>query len=280
MSVIETSWRGASKLVNPALIKVWGAWFVAEYRLKNMSKWSLAIVAFGLGNPILYLLSVGIGIGSLINKAQGSHGIEGVPYLTFLAPALLATAAIQGAMDEVTFPTLEGFSWTRVFFSMNATAITARQIVGGVMIASMARCILTTFLYEAVLLGFGAIEWSAVLPMAAYAVFAGFAFASLMLGVTSFVKEDDGFFAIVGRFVIAPMFMFSGTFYPISTLPIYLQWIGWISPLWHATNAGRALAYGHPVAGWLMFVHTAYLALMIVAGFWMANRQFEKRLAE
>ena len=98
--------------------------------------------------------------------------------------------------------------------------------------------------------------------------------------VTSFVKDDDGFFAIVGRFIIAPMFMFSGTFYPITTLPIYLQWIGWISPLWHATNAGRALSYGHAVEPWLMVVHTAYLALMIVAGFWMANRQFEKRLAE
>jgi lipooligosaccharide transport system permease protein len=76
------------------------------------------------------------------------------------------------------------------------------------------------------------------------------------------------------------MFLFSGTFYPLSQMPIYLQWIGWISPLWHSTNMGRNLSYGHEVAPWLMAVHFVFLAALYFVGFYFASRQFKKRLAE
>ena len=254
-----------------------GAFYVAEMRVRNMMKWWPAVVAFGLGNPILYLLSIGIGIGSLVNKSAAF--MEGQSYLTFLAPALLITAGIQGAMDEVTFPTMEGFLWEKTFFAMNSTAITPRQIVNGVMYASLARCVLQVLLYELVLVAFGAVTIVSFVPLFITSVLAGGAFACLMLGVVSGVKEDDGFFAIVGRFIITPMFMFSGTYYPLSTLPIYLQWIGWISPVWHATDFGRALSYGHPVEGWLMLVHVLYFVVIAVIGLAIAGRKFEARLS-
>ena len=278
ISEAKLTWQGSTKLIDLNKVRLWGPWFVAEYRLRNMSKWMWALIAFGLGNPLLYLMSVGIGIGALVNKILGPNGIDGVGYLTFLAPALLATAAIQAAMDETTFPTLQGFVWDRSFFSMIATQLRSRDIVGGIMIASAIRCIVNTVFYELVLFAFGAITLESIPVLSFSAIFAGIAFACVMLAVSSFVEEDDGFFALVGRFIIAPRFMFSGTFYPLTSLPIYLQWIGWISPVWHSTDIGRNLSYGHKVEPWLMFVHFAFLAAIMIAGLLVANRKFGMRL--
>jgi lipooligosaccharide transport system permease protein len=223
---------------------------------------------------------VGIGIGALVDANSGGNNPLGVPYLTFLAPALLATAAIQAAMDETTFPTMQGFIWDKSFFSMISTQLMGRDIVGGIMIASSVRCILNTVIYEAVLLAFGAITLESVFVLTFSAIFAGISFAAVMLAVTSFVKQDDGFFAIVGRFIIAPMFMFSGTFYPLEGLPIYLQWIGWVSPVWHATNLGRNLSYGHPVEPWLLAVHVLFMGALLVVSMIVATRKFNSRLSK
>ena len=276
----KMTWTGAATLVDPQKSIKRGALYVAENRIRNMLKWWSSIIAFGLGNPTLYLLSIGIGIGSLVDSSLGPNAIDGVSYLTFLAPALLATAGIQGAMDEVTWPTLEGFVWDRTFFSMNATAITGKQIVNGIMLAAMARCVLQVFLYELCLLAFGAITWQSVPILLLVASTAGLGFASIMLGFSASIKDDDGVFALVGRFIVTPMFMFSGTFYPITSLPIYLQWIGWISPQWHATNLGRAMSYGMPVENWLLILHWGLMLLMAVIGITWAHRVFESRLAK
>ncbi len=275
----KLSWQGSTKIVDVSQARLWAPWFVAEYRLRNMSKWFGAIVAFGLGNPVLYLLSVGIGIGALVDNVSGGDNPLGVPYLTFLAPALLATAAIQSAMDETIFPTMQGFLWDKSFFSMIATQLMGRDIVGGIMIASSIRCIFNTITYGLVLVLFGAIGIESLFVLVVAAIFAGISFAAVMLAVTSFVKQDDGFYAIVGRFVIAPMFMFSGTFYPLDSLPIYLQWIGWISPVWHATNLGRNLSYGLEVEPWLLAVHVMFLGALLVASMIVATKKFNARLS-
>jgi lipooligosaccharide transport system permease protein len=277
--ITNPNWQGAAKLVNMRKALTWGGWFVTEYRLRNMSKWLGAIFAFGLGQPVLFLLSIGVGIGALVDKGSHGHPMDGVGYLVFLAPALLATAAIQGAMDEVTFPTLQGFVWDKSFFSMNATQLSGRMIVQGIMMASAIRCLMTVFMYEAILLAFGAIQWSALPALTWSASIAGISFASVMLGVTSFVKQDDGFFAIVGRFILAPMFMFSGTYYPLEFLPTPLQAIGWISPVWHSTNLGRIMSYGHAAPEWLVPVHYAFLAVLFIVGQVVATKKFEQRLS-
>lgn len=276
----KMSWTGAKTLVNPSMSQRRGALYVAENRLTRMAKWWKSVIAFGLGNPTLYLLSIGIGIGALVDNSVGSAGIDGVSYLTFLAPALLVTAGIQGAMDEVTWPTLQGFNWEGTFFAMNSTSITARQIVNGVMLAAMTRCVLQIFLYELCLLAFGAITWQSIPALLLVSASAGFGFSAVMLAFAANIKDDDGVFAIVGRFVVTPMFMFSGTFYPITSLPIYLQWIGWISPQWHGTNLGRSLSYGMPIETWLSLLHWALLLGMGATGLLLAHRIFEKRLSK
>ena len=279
MTDTKLSWQGSTKILDVPKARIWAPWYVAEYRLRNMSKWFAAIIAFGLGNPVLYLLSVGIGIGALVDSTSGADNPIGVPYLTFLAPALLATAAIQAAMDETTFPTMQGFLWDKSFFAMISTQLMARDLVGGIMIASSIRCSFNTLIYAGVLVLFGAVPLTSVPVLVFAAIFAGISFAGVMLAVTSFVKQDDGFYAIVGRFVLTPMFMFSGTFYPLESLPIYLQWVGWISPVWHATNLGRNLSYGLEVAPWLLAVHVIFMGALLVVAMVVATRKFASRLS-
>lgn len=256
----------------------WGAWAVAEYRLFTMSKWMGAIISFGLGNPIIYLVSIGLGIGALVEVNTGGQGIDGVSYIQFVAPALLATAAINALQDEVTFPTLQGFVWDKMFYAMNNTPINSRQIANGVMITAAIRGIFTVIIYELVLLVFGAIPFSSMLPLFISSMFAALAFGAAMLAVTVRIENDDALFAIIGRFVIAPMFLFSGTFYPLDQMPIYLQWIGWISPLWHSTQLGRFLSYGMPLEIWQLVMHVAFLGSIYVIGMLLAYPKFESRL--
>lgn len=256
-----------------------GAWFVAEARLRNMSKWLWSILAVSFANPMIYLLAIGIGVGSLVDQNSGSGGINGVSYLTFLAPALLASAAIQAAIDETSFPTLEGFVWNKSFFGMNATQITGSQIVNGIMIAAFARAFITSVIYLVILILFGAVSLLMAPILLLVASFAGMSFGTAMLATSAFIEDDDGFFAIVGRFIIAPLFLFSGTFYPLELMPWFLQWIGWVSPLWHATNLSRALSFGLPVEPWLLAVHILFLAIVLVVGLVVSQRQFSRRLA-
>ena len=278
-SVHASAWQGSLKIVDVARARNLAWMHVAEARVRGMLKWWTSIAAFSLGNPVLYLFSVGIGIGALVDANGGSTQLGGVSYLTFLAPALLASAALASFQEEMSFPIMEGFEWDKSFFAMNSTPINGSDIVNGIVAASFLPIAVTVGVYEAVLLAFGAIDLSVALPMFFSALITGIAFGAVMMAVTSYIKNDDGFFAIIGRFVIAPMVMFSGTYYPLESMPIYLQWVGWISPLWHGTDLGRVISYGSPQQGWIVISHWLYLATWLVVGLTLAYRQVSKRLA-
>jgi len=107
---------------------------------------------------------------------------------------------------------------------------------------------------------------------------AGAAMGAVMLALAAKIENENFFFTLVGRFVMIPMFLFSGTFYPLTQMPIYLQFFGWISPLWHATELGRYLTYDYPLSGLRLFTHISVLAIMIVVGLFLSARIFDKRL--
>lgn len=278
-SVHASEWQGSLKIVDVARARNFAWMHVAEARVRGMLKWWTSIAAFSLGNPVLYLFSVGIGIGALVDANGGSTQLGGVTYLTFLAPALLASAALASFQEEMSFPIMEGFEWDKSFFAMNSTPINGRDIVNGIVASSFLKTAVTVGIYEAVLLAFGAIDLAVALPMYFSALITGISFGAVMMAVTSYIKNDDGFFAIIGRFVIAPMVMFSGTYYPLESMPIYLQWVGWVSPLWHGTDLGRVISYGSPQQGWIVISHWIYLATWLVVGLALAYRQVSKRLA-
>ncbi len=243
-----------------------------------MSKFFWVILFHAVANPFLYLVAIGVGVGNLVDNNMGSTGVDGVRYLVFLAPALLANAAVQGSMDETIFPTLGGFMWEKTFFGIRSTPLSGRQIAIGVFLAAMVRNFLTVLIYYGVLYAFGVMDGVRAWMTIPSALLAGAAFSAVMLAVAGGAKNEDNFFTFVGRFVIQPMFFLSGTFFPIDSMPIYLRWIGWISPLWHATDLGRYLSYGHATPTWLVVTHIAVLLTMIGAGLLTAVRVFERRL--
>jgi len=267
-------------VVDPERAVRFGALRVAEYRFYSMSKWMGAMFAYGLGNPVLYLISVGLGIGALVDANTGGQGILGVSYLQFVAPALLASAAIQGVMDEVTFPTMDGFVWDKLFYAINATSVSAVQIANGVMIVALGRGLFTVLMYLGVLLLFGAVPLSSVPALIFTSMLAAWGWAALMLAITARLEKDEGYFAIIARFVVAPMFLFSGTFYPLELMPIYLQPLGWLSPLWHSTELGRTLSYGAEMEPNMFIIHIVYLAVLGVIGMALTYPQFVSRLAK
>jgi lipooligosaccharide transport system permease protein len=272
--------QGSLKIVDAAKVAARGALFVTEARLRNMLKWVWLIIAIAIANPVLYLVSIGLGLGSFIDQNAGSAGVDGVSYLTFLAPALLATAAIQGALDESVYPTLEGFKWNKIFFSMNATPLSGNHIAMGVFFNSLIRVVFTTVLYWLVMLAFGVLEspraWLAIFT----AVMAGAAFGVFMQALAGLLENENLFFTLVERFIIMPLFLFSGTFYPLSSMPVFLQWIGWISPLWHATELGRWLTYGSEISTQMLFVHFIFLNSIRIVGLIASRRIFTSRLGK
>ena len=272
--------RGSLEIIDSKKIISRGSLYVAQARLTAMFKWIWMILAIAVANPVLYLLSIGVGVGAFIDKNAGPAGIDGVKYLTFLAPALLATSAIQGAIDESAFPTLEGFNWWKNFFGMNATPISGNQIATGVFLASFVRVVGTVVIYWFVMLAFGALESSKAWLAIPTAVMAGVAFGSITQAIAAQIKDDNIFFVIFNRFIVMPLFLFSGTFYPLSAMPVYLHWIGWISPLWHATELGRYLTYGHAMTRDMAITHFAILLSLLVVGVTLSRRLFTKRLAK
>jgi len=279
MSSFQTR-QGSLKIVDAAKVAARGSIFVAEARLRTMMKWIWLIIGLAIANPVLYLVSIGLGVGAYIDKNTGGMGVDGVSYITFLAPALLATAAIQGAIDESVYPTLEGFKWNKIFFSMNSTPLSGNHIATGVFLNSLIRVIFTAIIYWFVMLAFGVLEspraWLAIFT----AVMAGAAFGALMQALAGMLENEDIFFTVLQRFVIMPLFLFSGTFYPLTNMPIYLQWIGWISPLWHATELGRWLTYGHEISTLMLYTHFIFLNSLLLIGIIASRRIFTRRLGK
>ncbi|MEI7697768.1 MAG: ABC transporter permease [Actinomycetes bacterium] len=277
---ISTTRQGSARLVDATKVQARGAIYVAEARLRIMMKWIWMIIGIAIANPVLYLISVGIGLGGLIDKSVGPAGVDGVKYLTFLAPALLAQAAIQGAMDETVYPTIEGFKWHKTFYSMNSTPLSGAQISIGVFLAAFLRTIYTVILYFGVMWAFGALDSPKAWLAIPTAIFAGVSFGALMQSVAAKLENENIFFVVLGRFIMMPLFLFSGTFFPLSSMPFFLQWIGWISPLWHATELGRYLTYGHVISGTLLWAHFTILAAMLIFGLYFSVRIFTRRLAK
>ncbi len=269
---------GSLSLVNIERVKSRGALAVVESRVLIFLKYIPALISTAVANPFLYLVAVGIGVGKLINAHSG--GVDGVKYLTFLAPALLSTAAIQNAMDEVVFPTLEGFKWNKSFFAMNATPISGKQIANGVLLAAMSRVLFSVVVYGTIIFLFGGFSSARAWFAIPTALVAGAAFGAFIMGITAWTKNDDNFFMVLNRFIMMPLFLFSGTFYQLSSIPIYLRWIGWLSPLWHTTELGRFLTYGHHISVVMFFVHCGFLIAMFTFGITFAHRQFERRLSK
>jgi lipooligosaccharide transport system permease protein len=227
--------------------------------------------------PLLFVLSIGVGVGSYI---QG--GVQGVSYIAFVVPGVLVTTAFQIAVGESTYPVLGGFKWHRCYHAMRATPVEPGHMVGGHVLFLAFRALIATVCFLIVTGLFGAIEsWWAIATLPVVALVAVAAAAP----VTAFSAsiENDSYFSLLFRFGLIPATLFSGVFFPVTQLPLLLRPLAYVSPLWHGVVLSRAATLGMLPAGesWLtMLLHVAYLILWAVAGLALAVWRFRKRLQD
>jgi len=227
--------------------------------------------------PVLFLAAMGLGLGSLVNRAQpGRPALGGVTYLVFLAPALLAAAAMQTAAMESTWPVMAAVKWLKTYDAMLATPLRVRDVLVGHLTWIALRVLMTCAVFLAVMAAFGAVKSPEAVLLLPVGVLTGLAFAAPIAAYAVTLERDSGLSALF-RFGIIPMFLFSGTFFPVSQLPAALRPVAYITPLWHGVDLSRHLALGR--ASFLgSLAHVGYLVLWIVVGTTIARITYRRRL--
>jgi lipooligosaccharide transport system permease protein len=253
-----------------------GPWYYAEHYLRTMRKYGAVIVFEALGEPLVYLLAMGLGLASLIDG--GDQVLDGVSYAAFIAPALLAAGTLMAAAVEFTYPVMDGFKWHRLYYAPQASPLQPWQIAAGHVIAVVLRFLVQSALFLLIMLAFGVVSSPWGWLQIATATLGGLAIGLPIMAFSASLKRDAGQYALLQRFVIMPLFLFSGTFYPLATLPAVLQWIGWLSPQWHAAQLGRVASYAMDEPVWLTVVHVAYLLTLAAAGWVLVHRIYTRRL--
>ena len=252
---------------------------VVEYRALQYRRTFRASLFSSFFSPVLFLTAMGLGLGTYVNQSNaGSQALGGLTYLQFVAPGLLAATAMQAAAFESTFPVMAGLVWQRTFHAMYATPITPRDIFVGNMAWVTIRLLMISAIFTAVICLFGAAASPLIVLAIPAAVLTGLAFATPIAGFSATQRTPENFNAVF-RFIITPLFLFSGTFFPISNLPPLLQPIAWLSPLWHGVQLTRGLALGtigeDPL---LALLHVTVLVGIVAIGFGYASRTVERSL--
>jgi lipooligosaccharide transport system permease protein len=237
--------------------------------------WRGTAVAY-LVTPLLFLVAMGVGLGDLVDKRSGAVG--GVSYLAFVAPGLMVASAMQGAVGESMWPVMAGTKWVRVYHAMVATPVRPADVYVGVVGWAAARVAMgaSAFLAVAAMLGAVRSPWGVLAVPAA--VLCATAFAAV-LTAWSATQDTDQRFPVVMRVGVMPLFLFSGTFFPVSQLPHWLRPVAALSPLWHGVELSRAATTGRFHAG-PAAAHVAVLVGCIAAGWLWGRRAFARTLTQ
>jgi lipooligosaccharide transport system permease protein len=254
-------------------LPVYGAgWRLVE---RNFIVYKRAWVVFltGFMEPVLYLFSIGIGVADLVDEFRLPDGSV-IGYTEFVAPALLASAAMQGALFDSTFNIFFRMKYAKLYDAVLATPLRPWDVATGEVTWALLRGTAYSAMFVLVMITMGLTSsWWTVLALPA-AMLIGYAFAGTGMALTTWMKSWQDFEYI--QLVIMPMFLFSGTFYPIDTYPSWLQWIVQITPLYQGVTLCRGFTTG--TIGWELVGATAYLAVMGTVGMWVASRRLGKLL--
>jgi lipooligosaccharide transport system permease protein len=250
---------------------------VFEHRWLQYRRTFRASIFSSFLSPVMFLTAMGLGLGSYVS-ASAIDDIGGVPYLVFLAPGLLAATAMQSASFEATFPIMGGLIWTKTFHGMYATPISPRDIALGNLLWIAARLALISTVFTVVIVLFGAASSPLVVLAIPAAVLTGLAFAAPIAAFSATQKTPERFAAIF-RFGITPLFLFSGTFFPVESLPEAIRPIAWVTPLYHGSALTRGLSLGTAFDDPLLAViHVLVLVVCVLVGTAAMVRTIERRL--
>lgn len=256
-------------MATPAAVRAFEYYLTAYKRTWRGS----AITSFV--TPVLFLASMGLGLGSLVDQST-SVDLGGVEYVVFLAPGLLAFTAMQTAAFESAWPVVANVKWVRVYFAQIASPLTPVDVATGHFLFVALRVFLSSCAFFVVMALFGAVQsWTAILAVPA-ALLVGLAFATPITAFSISRESEQGLSAMF-RFVIIPLFLFSGTFFPVTQLPAAIRWIAYVTPLWHGVVLCRGLALG-TISAVAVLGHTTVLVAYAVAGAVIAFALYRRRL--
>lgn len=225
-------------------------------------------------SPILLLVALGVGLGGLIDDADRRLG--GLGYLEFLAPGLAVAAAVQLAAGLGLWPIMAGHRWIGFHRAMAMTEIAPRQIATGYLVWITARSTLQAAVFGVVAAALGAVSSPLGILAAPIAGLTAGAFAAPLIAYTATCDSDASFDPIM-RLGATPLYLFSGSFFPLDQLPVALQVVAQLFPLWHGIELARAATTATAPA-WHPLLHLTVITLWLVAGILTARRTFTKRL--
>ncbi|MEV8507983.1 ABC transporter permease [Actinoplanes sp. NPDC051475] len=246
-------------------------WYVLEYHLVSYRRIWRSSVLSSFVLPLLTMLGFGVGVGAYV-----TGGVDGVPYLDWMVPGLIASTAMQIAIGDSTWPVLGSFEWQRTYYGQAAAPLRVADILDGHLLFIVFRTLTSCTAFLLIATAFGTMHswWAlATLPIAASV---GLAVATPTFAYAAAIRSDS-YLAILFRLGVIPMSLFSGVFFPIESLPAALRWLAYASPLWHGVDLSRAATLGTAPA-WSPIGHLLYLALWATAGWFLALRQFSRRL--
>jgi lipooligosaccharide transport system permease protein len=224
--------------------------------------------------PVLFLASMGLGVGSLVDASTG--GVDGVPYLRFVVPGLVMVTAMQTAVNESTWPVMGFVKWNQFYRAMLHAphSVADTLLAHWLMIAFNVASSALAFTVVAALFG-GVGSWWSLLGIP-IAVLTGMAFSTPIFIIAG-KADNDSIYSAIFRLVVTPLMLFSGAFFPVEQLPLWMQPVAWATPLWHGIELGRAAFLGGPVPD-LWWVHVAVLTAYIVGGAVLAHRALRQKL--
>lgn len=225
--------------------------------------------------PIVYLLALGVGLGVFVDRSTDLPG--GISYLEFVAPGLMAATAMQLATFEASWPVLSAIKWDRQYHAMLASPLRVRDVMLGHQAFFAFRLVTTATVYFVVITAFGAVSSPLGVLSIPVTVLVGLSFSAPIAAWAAHTQTEVSFVAIF-RFLILPMFLFSGTFFPISTLPPPLEVAAWMTPLWHGVTLCRDLMLGDVSAAHDL-MHVGYLLAFTTVGLLAARVTYRKRLS-
>ena len=226
--------------------------------------------------PVLFLVAVGQQLGGMIDER--ATAVDGLSYLHFFAPGLLAGMAMQSSAPMALWPVMAGTKWVRFFHGVVATPVSAAELYGGYIMWCAIRATLAATAFVAVAAVFGGIPsaWG-ILAIPAAGLCAT-AFCAVLAAFAA-TQSNDISFGVLIRLVIMPLFLFSGTFFPVSQLPGWLEAASRFSPLWHAVELCRSATTGHAELG-AVVLHVGVLVGIVIVGWLWGTRSFTRKLAQ
>jgi lipooligosaccharide transport system permease protein len=238
------------------------------YRNLLVARRTWLLFVSGLFEPFFYLLSIGVGIGGLVGGVVTDTGTA-LSYEQFVAPGLLAAAAMNGAIYDSVFNLFFKLRYSKLYDAVLATPLSAADAAVGETVWSLLRGATYSAAFLVIMGVLGLVgSWWAVLALPG-AVLIGFAFAAVGLAATTFLRGWQDFEFV--QLVLLPLFLFSTTFYPLSTYPGPLQVVVQCTPLYHGIELIRGLVTGE--VGWSLLGHVAYLAVLGLVGLAVGARR-------